>query len=326
MTILFMGSEMDAFVPNLSTVTETTATTFDNYNASFCRAAIEVYTGTEYAEGAIASGQTDVWAHFDISSFYQGTDNQQRFVWLNASGTPSVRINQDSINTLMSVEYWTGAAWVSAGSTTAYINAARQTIDMHVVCNSASGSMELYIAGTKLIDATVDLSGTTSLKNFRLYGNTYAPLYDTDWYSQVVIADEPTIGMRLLTRYPNGAGATSGWTGAYTGIDEAVFDDADFILSASANQVSTFAQTGSSLTGYVVRAVGVSARAKRGASGPQNIQLALRSAGTDYFSSSQALGLGYEAHQNIWETDPATASDWVNTAISSLQPGVKSIA
>jgi hypothetical protein len=143
----------------------------------------------------------------------------------------------------------------------------------------------------------------------------------------MIVQDQSTIGFVLGTCVPSGAGSTSAWTGAYTDIDEAVTSDADFISSGTANQVSTFAQTAiPTLTGYVVRAVCVSARAKRGSSGPQNIRMALRSAGTNYFSGSDiSLGLGYAPVQTIWATDPATSAAWVNTAISSLEPGVKSI-
>ena len=194
--------------------------------------------------------------------------------------------------------------------------------------NSASGSLKLYIAGTELIDSgTIDLSGTTSLKNFRFYGMTSGPSTNNIYVSQVIVADEPTIGMRLGSYHPSGAGATSSWTGDYSSIDETVYSDADFILSATANQVSTFAQTGPALTGYVVRAVGVSTRSKCGVGGPQNLRHALRSASTNYFSSADiALDVGYESQLTIWETDPATSAAWVNTATSTLQPGVKSIA
>jgi hypothetical protein len=104
------------------------------------------------------------------------------------------------------------------------------------------------------------------------------------------------------------------------------YSDLDFINSGTANQVSTFAINAPTLTGYVVQAVAVTARANRGSGGPQNLKLVLRSAGTDYLGSTKSLDVGYGAFVEIWETDPATSAAWVNTAISTLQPGVKSIA
>lgn len=325
-----MGGEMSSFVANSSGVTESTSTALNNFNSGFARASIELSTSAEYLEGAIASGQTDVWMHFDFVGGDVQLGNHKIWSWMNASGTEYVRIMHAESTTTLTLEYWNGSAWTSAGTTICTmwgLGGFRQTIDVHAVCNTASGSLKFYIAGTKLIDSgTIDLSGLTSLKNFRFFGATASPGNDEAYVSQVICADEPTVGMRLATRYVNGVGASTDWTGSSTDIDETVYEDADFILSGTNDQVSTFAQTGPSMTGYVVRAVGVSARAKCGASGPQHLELALRSAGTTYFSSSLALDAGYVAYQNIWETDPATSAAWVNTAVSSLQPGVKSIA
>ena len=79
------------------------------------------------------------------------------------------------------------------------------------------------------------------------------------------------------------------------------------------------------LYSYNVVAVGVSPRAKRGASGPQNLHMALRSNGTNYYRSTIAQDVSYTANVAIWETDPATAAAWVNTAAALVQAGVKSI-
>lgn len=328
MSVLFMGGELSALIPSDSTVIETTATTYSNYDTAFARAAIGPYQGTKYAEGHTASGQTDVWLHFDMVVGGSVLGTCTRFTWANSSGTDYVRLRHAANADTVSVEYWNGSAWTTAGAqiSLSLSHPNRQTIDIHVVCNSASGSIKLYVGGTLRIDSgTIDLSGCTNLKTFRFFGGTAGAASDATYVSQVAAADESTIGCRLITCYPSGVGATSGFTGAYTDVDEAVLSDADFILSGTANQVSTFAQTGPAITGYSVRAVAVSARAKKGTGGPQNLQLALRSAGTNYFGSSQALDAGYAGYQEIWATDPATSAAWVNTAISSLQPGVKSI-
>jgi hypothetical protein len=200
-------------------------------------------------------------------------------------------------------------------------------MDFHFIVNTASGLGEIYVGGTQRLTQSVDLSAITSIRKVRIIGGSAGGFGFRTRISQMIVQDQSTIGFVLGTCVPSGAGSTSAWTGAYTDIDEAVTSDADFISSGTANQVSTFAQTAiPTLTGYVVRAVCVSARAKRGSSGPQNIRMALRSAGTNYFSGSDiSLGLGYAPVQTIWATDPATSAAWVNTAISSLEPGVKSI-
>jgi hypothetical protein len=327
MTILFMGGEMAAFTPSDNTVVEDTTGTY--YNSSFARCAILIRTDTSYAEGMPSASSTTPYLHFDMLSGFIATNTPTtRLSWYDSSGNERVRLKYATNTALqITISYWNGASFTDLTPVSVAMET-RQTIDLAVVCNSGSGSIKLYISGTERLNSgAIDTTGIANLKKFRFVGGTVSGLGISTLVSQVVMADEPTIGWRLMTRYPNAAGATSDWTGAYTDIDEAVYDDSDFILSASNNQVSVFSQTGPSITGYTVRAVAVAARARRGASGPQNLRMALRSAGTNYFSGSDiAQGVGYAPSQTIWETDPATSAAWVNTNITSLQPGVKSIA
>lgn len=328
MTIYFMGGEMGAFVPSDSTVVEVSSDT-TLFNSAFCRCAIYAPYTENYFESPSIGSLTTAWAHFDFaagSAAYSGAGS--RFSWYDGGGTERIRMLVDNAGTI-SMQYNVGAGWVTAGSQISVTVAGqRQTIDINVVCNTASGSIKLYISGTERINSgTINLSAITALNKIRFTGYTNGVGGTKTYASQVVVANESTIGMRLLTRYPNAAGATSSWTGAYTDIDEIVYEDADFILSGSANQISTFGQTGPAITGYTVRAVGVTARARCGASGPQNLRHAIRVSGTDYFSGSDiALSAGYAATETIWETNPATSAAWVNTAIDAVQPGVKSIA
>ncbi len=324
MTIYFMGGEMSALVPSDSTVIET-ATFFD---ASFARCSIECPRDTNYAEGDPDASLTDAWLRCDLfTESIPSPAQTKRFAWLDAGGTERIRMQYeaDSTNEL-TVEYWNGVSFTALTPISLDLQSVRQTIDLHIVCNSATGSINLYVAGNnRLNSGSIDLSAVTTLRKFRFFGGTVSTLTVKTRISQIIVADEPTIGWRLLTRYPSAAGATGDWTGGYTDVDEIAYSDADFINSATNGQVETFTQTGPAITGYVVRAIGVTARAKKGASGPANLQLALRVSGTDYFSSSKALDVGYSAYQNIWETNPATAADWLNTAIDAIQPGVKAI-
>lgn len=333
MTIAFMGGEMSAFLPSDSTPIEKTSggVYVFPYDAAFSRCGMQV-VGVSYVDTPQFAALTEVWTHISLnhrSDSPAATLSYYPVVWLNASDVESVRLKHvTGGGETISFEYWTGAAWAAAGSAvTLPLTSAMQTLDIRILCNTASGNVSLYVAGTERINASVDLSGTVSIRKMRVTGGTAGGFSGETRFSQVIIANASTIGYRLGTCYPSAAGATSSWTGAYTDIDETLYDDADFINSASANQISTFAQTSiAALTGYTVRAVAVTARAKRGSSGPANIRMALRASGTDYFSASDiALGLGYTPVQTIWETNPATSAAWVNTAISTLQPGAKSI-
>lgn len=330
-----MGGEMSAFLPSDSVPTELTTggVYVFPYDANFARCGMQI-EDLSYVDTPQFAALTECWTHISFAHFGRGNNGTHYpITWLNASDVEVLRLKHvtPALTTeSMSFEMWNGAAWVAAGTAATNVPlATMQVLDVRFVVNNASGTVALYVAGTERINSTVDLSTIASIRKMRVTAGTSNGFSSLTRFSQVIIASESTIGFRLGTCYPSAAGATSSWTGAYSDIDETVYSDADFINSGTANQISTFAQTAvPTLTGYTVRAVAVTARAKRNsASGPQNIRMALRSGGTDYFSGSDiALGLGYTPVQTIWETNPATAAAWVNTAISALQPGAKSIA
>lgn len=331
MSILAFGGEMGFFIPSDGTVVEATATLgggiSGSYNSSFARCYTACPLTPAYAETVEVAETADFWLHFEVDQYFFSNSSTQGPIveFLDGSDVPFVRLNSDSqASTTWQVEYWTGAAWTAAGTFTAPGDSL-QTLDINVVGNSASGSASVYLSGTnRLTTAAIDLSAYGGVAKVRFYGRG-SSIAGTRAISQVIMADEPTIGWRLATVPATGAGATTDFTGTYTEIDEVVYSDADFINSAVANQVEIFSHSSTVPSGYTVRAFGVTARAKRGASGPANLQLALRSSGTTYFSGSKALDVGYGAFCHVWETDPATAAAFATSAIASLQFGVKSI-
>jgi len=322
MTILFMGGEMGAYIPSDSSVFERTQS--NTYDSTFSRSSLGPQGGLAYAESATFAATDDLWVHFTVADGEgNGEGPTDVPLALAAGGANLFRVLWSSSGNTLQMQYWTGAAWANAGSSFPILINGVQHFDLHVDGNSATGACELYAAGTMRASASsVNLSAVAGITNVRHYGMSTA---SCPGITQVIVATTSTIGMRLFSVPVNGVGSDSAWIGSYLNIDENRYSDADFINSPTANQVSTFAANSPTLTGYQVLAVGVSARARCGASGPQNLQLALRSSGTNYFSSSKALGAGYGAYLNIWETDPATSAAWVNAAVSSLQPGVKSI-
>lgn len=317
MTKYFMGGEIGAFLPSDGNVNETTNASL--YDTAFSRCAIAITGGSSYAITPDLGLPAAFYIHFKGARGSSNSTTQDMLV-LKTATTDVFRVRSNGTSVWM--QALISAVWTTVGTTEAIpVNGSH--FDLYIDGNSATGNAKLYVAGTLRINAaSVDLSAVTGVETLRFHSWSN----DTFYFSQVIIDDEPTIGGRLFTIPITGAGATSTWIGAYTEIDEAVYSDADFINTSTANAVSTFAVTAPSLTGYVIEAVAVTARAKKGGSGPTQLQLVLRSAGTDYFSASKALDVGYGGFLNIWETNPATGAAFLTTAISSLQPGVKAIA
>lgn len=320
MTFYFAAGEMSGFIPSDATTSD--STTAGRFNSSFARGAVLCGAGSasQYGESAAISLPDEFYVHFDLNRATSSPTTTTGLA-LSAAGTDVFRIQTN--NTTLQMQVLLLGVWTNVGTAVSYDGTTLQTIDLYIDGNSATGTAKLYIAGTlRLTVASTDLSPVASITAVRSYGINTASGHNI---SQVIIADEPTIGMRLATYYPSGAGATGDWTGDYTSVDEAVLNDADFIYSGTNGQVELFTGTGPALTGYVVRAVGVYARAKKGASGPSNLQLAIRVNGTTYTSSSKALDVGYSAYGNIWSQNPDTTADWLVSQISSVQFGVKAV-
>lgn len=323
MTFYFMGGEVGAFDPLDSSSGESASSAFLSLDGNFARGTVYASnTGGTSIETLDFSLPDEWWFHADIAKAAAiGSTEKPLINWRTASGSPLRLIITD---TTIRVQAYISSTWTYVSDTFSVAMGAnsRNTVDIHVIGNTASGTVEVYVEGTLRASNTgVDLSAVTGITHFALSGGSGS----AGGLSQPIHADEPTVGMKLLTRYANGAGATTDFTGGYTEIDEIPYSDADFINSATNGDIELFTNTGPSISGYTVRAVGVYARAKKGASGPANLQLALRSAGTNSFSSSKALDVGYASYGHIWETDPATSAAWLSSAIDSLQFGVKAV-
>lgn len=329
MTILFGGGEIGAFTPNSSSGIESTAG--GGFDTGFARCAISMadaiyYGGTQYsADSWEWANQTgDVYTHIDIT--YDGSDGGSAIVlaWTDAAAADMVRIynttNDNDVGVYKLQYLNVSSVWTDAGVT--WNASGRETYDVFI--NVTSGDLAVYRAGTQLtgVGGTgLSLSHITGIAKLRPYS-----FYGGPRFSQPIVADEPTIGMRLMTVYASGAGTTSDFVGGYGNIDEIVYSDADFIYGTTNGNISLFTGTAvGATTGYVVRAVCVAARAKRGAGGPQNLQLALRVNGSNYTSSSLPLSIGYDSYVNVWNTNPDTTSAWLVADLAALQFGVKAI-
>ena len=73
--------------------------------------------------------------------------------------------------------------------------------------------------------------------------------------------------------------------------------------------------------------VGVGVRALCGSTGPQNLQLALRTGGANYLSGTDfALSTGFQASAYTWTTDPATSASWTAANAQAVEGGMEAFA
>lgn len=149
---------------------------------------------------------------------------------------------------------------------------------------------------------------------------------DYDFAEVFVTKNENPYAFRVKTHVLTGAGTTSAWTGAYTDVDEAEPSTTDIISSATANQVSTFATDDLPAIGAdVVRGVQVSVMARRGTTGPAQIQTVLRASATDQTGTTQTLVTGYQTYRYVYEQNSVTGTEFTKAEIDASEVGVKSI-
>lgn len=317
MTFYVFGNECDVVLPSDSQTFETTAGSVGSYgairDAVFTRTAISQTYAATYGEIDAGANLTTCWFHMMQGGNIAGTG-----VSLHDSALTEV-FRLSNIGGLLQMYYLSApATWTAIGAAVTVSNLVQQEYDIKVV-PGASGSAELYVSGTRRT------SGSAAMTQFANIRYAHVRAGEGQAYSsQFIMADEPTVGLRVMTGPATGDGADTAGVGSYANINEAVFNDAAYNTFASVNQVRTY-DIGVDLTGYDVLAVGVAARAKCGATGPQNIQLALRSGGTNYFSATKALNNGYSNVFAAWALDPATAAAWTAANAAAINYGTKSI-
>lgn len=334
MSLLLTAAEMESLVMTGSNqlVNTTSANKFD---PDYPRMSL-AHSGaplTAYMSGSF-TGVTELWLHFEMGIELTNSGWDSPFVRLvdSVSGNTVLQIDGDNGN--MNMEYWNGASFTSMTPAFNLPNTTVRTVDIHCKIHDTLGRFALYFDNVLFLEFTGDtnLFASAQVDGIELAGghNSSTATHEIN-YSEIIVADEPTLGWRCATIVPDADGTTSAqWTGSFADIDEITNSDSDLLTSGSANDLETMRTTNLSTPAaalsYFIALVTV-ARAQRGASGPTQFQFALNSNVTDYFSASIALASGvFSEHSEIWATDPDTAAAWTAANIDAVELGVKSIA
>lgn len=207
-------------------------------------------------------------------------------------------------------------------------------VDIQVTGYYASGSscnVKVYVAppgavSTCIIDYTGDPT-VSSLQNLDCVGIVGSPTNTREIVAEVVVADEDTRAFIVSENYPNAAGDSLQWTGAYTVLDDPVVDDADYAYVNTNDQIALYNLVNSPAGSYGVRAVQISARALRsGDSTPGKLALGVKSGGNTSDGSDQSLQPAWMVYQRLMTQNPTTSAAWQQSEIDGLQVQLKSRA
>lgn len=329
MSILFVGTEGDALENIGAALYSASAGRFD---ADASRVALRSAEMDHWRTPIFSRGSSR-WAHFAM--YYEGTVNpaaDSDVVTVVDSTTGNEILRLKALNAETYFQYHNGSAWVDISGILPFSDDTLYQIDIECDVDGSTGSFALYIDGVK----NAELTGNTDFRSgaqadkilFWNQNHSTSSSQYTVYFTEVIVADEPTVNWRLVTLWPDGNGNHTAWTGDYTDIDEAEYDTADQVDTTTAAQRESFTirDIPTVFADLDVAAVVVAALAKRGTTGPQDLQIMVRTNSLDFDSSSVGLSnVAYERFQNVWATNPDTSAAWTQAEVNALEIGVESI-
>jgi len=334
MPVLFASNELEGFeIPGVEGVFNRTVFTpaAEEQDPDYCRVGMAVTSIAELI-AKLPTPQTDFWVHFEVSFLNRVAGTGGAFVQLvdGATGQVVVQLDFDA-GTECVLEYWDGAALTELAGSQLFDDFAndgdRYAIDIHCKIDNSAGRFAWYVNGSFIAEFTGDTlnTGFTSVDRIKLRNPNTASTTSTtsNVYSQVIVATQSTIGWKLGTLYPDGAGTYTTWDGAYTEVDQNGIDDTDFISGDAVGEKEYVTVSAPpSTAGYQIVAVVVSARAVR--NGARSMSLDCRAGGSDGLGDffTPDAGVVPYPYRQIFYVNPATNAGWVGSDLTALEIGV----
>lgn len=321
-----------------------TAVEFNNTgNIAIVNSANDTYYDPGYASwaqqlGATShpfplGGLTDVWMGFTMGNTVgSASENSTATIFdIRTSGGQGIVRLQNTTGPVRTFQYWNGSAWTNIGTLTGSATRHGKRIDVRCKIAASGGEFSIYV--DRVLQQT--LTGNTDFFSATIDGfqfNNWGQ-FNGRAITDIVVADEDTRKIRVLTRIGTGNSATNtGWTGGFGNIDEIPTSnytaaDTDASVSSAGGQDMSFtkASIGNFGDDGQILAVQVSARAKNDGSSA-DFDLLLRSGGANYTASHQRTidttnRNGYAA---VWNTDPATSVAWTKSGVDAVEFGMSS--
>lgn len=332
--VLFAGGRLDSLsIIGGSPADSTTANSFDSAysdSSAYCPAVTDIIQATQVnASGAALdlSGTQTGWYHTVLYSGGAPAANNMPMFLVDSAGFPWVAIRCP--NTTQIALYYnsgTGASpvWTQIG-TIAYgiTNYVRVEIDLRLTLGSPH-TVELYVNRSLLTSGTFTQAALTAIRGMRL-----STIGGATYFSQILMTEGvPTIGAKIKSCRATAAGANTGWTGAYTDVNEPVNSDTTVNTATTAGLRQTYPITALSIpTGYTINTVMHVFRAKNDGTAPVNIKSAVRRAAVNYDNASNVsgLGLGFSPILTRYDTDPSTAAAWTQANFNAAEFGYLSV-
>jgi hypothetical protein len=258
-------------------------------------------------------------------------------LWNFSSGIPIFGIARSagSPRELTAYRIDSGTTWTSLGTATGYPlpNNTVVTLEVYWKMSDTVGAVKIWMDGVEILNlSAIDtLPGSVSGATHWILGNvTSSSTIDAyGYFGELIIADaqihSATQRKKFAVLTPNGAGASSQWTGAYGDVDEIPPNDTDKLYTNTASYMQLFTLTDLPSEAVSVDNVMVMFR-HRSQGGPtpkKNSPIVRVTSGNIYGGYSQAAPSPNFRHEKyFWPQNPYTSAAWSVSEVNSLQAGV----
>jgi len=228
----------------------------------------------------------------------------------------------------LAIAKWDGSSLstlASEASTSA--SASLKKLDLQIInYNTASGTANLYYDRILLATYTGDMriSGITEFNSIIAKADGSGGRQS---YSEIIIADADTRSFSMVTHYPNAAGDTLDWTGAYGNLDEETISDADLAYNNTDGNRALYNLSNLPTGSFSIIAVKAVVRALASAdSSPKTLNLGIKSGTTVNVSDNKTLTTSWDTYSRLMSTNPCTGSPFTPTEVDALQIALESEA
>jgi hypothetical protein len=252
------------------------------------------------------------------------------------AGTVQVRIY---ISNSTDIEVYRGAGTTLLGSASNVLaNLEWRHLEVKVVINNTTGSVEIRVDGTTVINLTNQDTQVTgnATANKIIFNFGASNLYHDDFYilDGTGTTNNNFLGdVRVETLLPSGNGNSSQFTGSdgnstdnYLLVDDspAPDDDTTYVESATLNDIDLYAIADLGNSPDTIYGVAQNSYSRKTDVGSRGLINVVRSGGTNYDGTNELdLLAEYKQVQEILETDPDTAVAWVTSGVNNMESGFK---
>jgi hypothetical protein len=196
-------------------------------------------------------------------------------------------------------------------------------LDMQLISYGASATVNVYWNGAFYCSYSGNvvvgsLSGVDSVGLNGIMANSVG-------YSEILVTNEDTRSMSLMTMAPTGLGTTDSWTGPYTSVNPVVINDTNTVYTNTAAQDEQFNITDLPAGTFGIQVVKVIARASKASSStPTQISLGFNNGGTVAVATAHALSSAFGTIEDFFALNPVTSAAWLQSDMNALQLDLRS--